>query len=256
MSESNSDNKDVIEETVAKKPKATKKPADKKEKAVVAKSESDVVKKSKATKKEPAKEEAVVTEVKTDSEDTAPYLAAKQAETESGHFGEYMAAAAAVVLIVTLSIVTFYDKEFESLVASFTSTDTVAEVAVQATDDAVFETEAGHIANINAPVSDQIAQPVAAASSYGYQPFATNQPRNMSFEEMRKQQRAAYEESMRKHNERVAQSNQLRTASFERMDQNRINMQKKMETMRVKTQQIQLEMQQKMQAAYNEFHAI
>ena len=241
MSESNSDNKEVIEETVAKKPKATKKPADKKEKVVVAKSESDVVKKSKATK-----EEVAVTEVKTDSENTAPSLAAKKETEKSVDYGQYYASAAAVLLVLTLTVVTFFDKEFESLVASLTSTDTAAEVDVAASD----------VINGQVQVSDQIAQPVAAASSYGYQPFAMNQPRNMSFEEMRKQQRAAYEESMRKHNERVAQSNQLRTASFERMDQNRIDMQKKMETMRVKTQQIQLEMQQKMQAAYNEFHAI
>jgi len=226
MSESNSDNKEVIEETVAKKPKATKKPAAKKPAAV--------------KKVTAAKADEVILS-KTDSEKDAPSVAAKQEETKSGHFGEYMAAAAAVVLIVTLSIVTFYDKEFESLVASFTSSDEV-EVAVS------------DVADVQ--VADQIAQPVAAASNYGHQPFAMNQPRNMSFEEMRKRQRAAYEESMRKHNERVAQSNQLRTASFERMDQNRIDMQKKMETMRIKTQQIQFEMQQKMQAAYDEFHAI
>lgn len=164
----------------------------------------------------------------------------KQEEKKSTHYGEYLAIAAGVVLVCTLTIVTFFDKEFDNFVASFTAVEETVEVAVDQASD------------------DQIAQPqvAVAAPNYGYQPFAGNQSRVKSFEEMREIQRAAREEAMHKHNERMAKANELRTASFERMDQRRIDMRNRMETMRVKTQQIQLEMQQKMQAVYDEFHAI
>jgi hypothetical protein len=54
----------------------------------------------------------------------------------------------------------------------------------------------------------------------------------------------------------MAEMYQLRTAAFDRMNQDQANMRNRMEVLHTKTQQIQLEMQQKMQTAYNEFHSI
>ena len=236
MSESNSDNKDVIEEAVVEK----------------------VTKAKKTTKAAKAKkvEEVVVEKVAVEKEEVivAPYITADKKEAGSKSYTSYFAIAAGVVFVAVLTAVTFFQDEYQSVVASvetFISADEVASDSSIATQDAdlgFFETATS---NNNGQMSDQIVQ-----ANYGYQPVVMNQARNDSFNKMREERRAAYEEAMRVHNAKMAERHELRTAAFSRMDQERITRQQKIDVMRVKTQQIQLEMQQKMQAAYAEFNAI
>jgi len=239
MSESNSDNKKVEDaavsevksddvETVVKAKKTTKA---KKVESVVA---------SEAVTEEVAVEKEAVT--------AAPYIAATKVEEvkKSSSTGTYMAIAAGVLLVVTLTAVTFFQDEYDSVVASLTSI--ITEENTQDVDLTAVEAE---VSNDQVQTFDQIVQ-----ANNGYQSFAMNQDRASAFEEMRQNRRAAFEESKRKHDERMAEMYQLRTAAFERMDKNQTEMRNKMEVLRTKTQQIQLEMQQKMQTAYNEFHSI
>ncbi|MCK4705644.1 MAG: hypothetical protein KAT90_09200 [Gammaproteobacteria bacterium] len=224
MSESNSDNKDVIEEAVVKKVTKAKKTAKaKKVEEVVA---SEVVEKVAVEK-----EEVIA----------APYISTEKKEDASKSYVSYFAIAAGVVFVAILTTVTFFEDEYQSALASLETLITTDEVVSEST---VASSDSGQM-------SDQIVQ-----ANYGYQPVVMNQARNNSYNEMRNNQRAAFEESMRQHNQKMAERRDLRTAAFKNMDQVRIDRQKKFEVMREKTQQIQLEMQQKMQAAYNEFHSI
>ena len=236
MSESNSDNKDVIEEVVVEKVAKAKKPTKtKKVEEVVA---SEVVVEQAAAEKEEVS--------------AAPFMAKKEDASKS--YVSYFAIAAGVVFVAILTTVTFFEDEYQSALASletFITTDEVVGESTVASQDAnlgFFETATS---NDSGQMSDQIVQ-----ANYGYQPVVMNQARNNSYNEMRNNQRAAFEEAMRQHDQKIAERRELRTAAFKNMDQARIDRQKKFEVMREKTQQIQLEMQQKMQAAYNEFHSI
>lgn len=246
MSESTSDNKEIIEDAgVVSKSKTAK--AEK-----VTKAKAAPTSKAKTVAKTKKVEEVVESEVIVDEEEVivAPHITSKDEVAASRSYVPYFAMAAIFLLVVTLTVMTFFQKEYQSVVASLTSITTADEVvsessnAAQESDLAAIDTV---VSNDNVQMSDQTFQ-----ANNGYQPFAMNQQRNNSFNDRRQNQRAAYEESMRKHNERMAEMVELRTAAFNRMDQNRM----KMEVMRTKTQQIQLEMQQKMQAVYDEFHAI
>ena len=247
MSESNSDNKDVIEEAVVKKVTKAKKTT----KASEAK---------KATKSKKVEEvvasEVVVEKVAVEKEEViaAPYISTEKKEEASKSYASYFAIAAGVVFVAILTAVTFFEDEYKSALASletFITTDEVVSESTVASQDAnlgFFETATN---NDSGQMSDQIVQ-----ANYGYQPVVMNQAGNNSYNEMRNNRRAAFEETMRQREQKIAERRELRTASFKNMDQARSDRQKKFEVMREKTQQIQLEMQQKMQAAYNEFHAI
>ena len=241
MSESNSDNKDVIEEAVVEKVTKAKKTT----KAAKAKKVEEVVVEKKAVEKEAVEKEEVI---------VAPYITADKKEAGSKSYTSYFAIAAGVVFLAVLTAVTFFQDEYKSVVASvetFISADEVVSDSSIATQDADLGFFEAATSNNNGQMSDQIVQ-----ANYGYQPVAMNQSRNDSFNKMREERRAAYEEAMRVHNAKMAERHELRTAAFNRMDQERITRQQKIDVMRVKTQQIHLEMQQKMQAAYAEFNAI
>ena len=238
MSESTSDNKEIIEDAeVVSKPKKAKV-----KKATTAKKVAKTTKAKKA-------EEVVVS---ADEEEVvvAPYINKKDEVTTSSSYVPYFAMAAIFLLVVTLTVMTFFQKEYQSVVASLTSITTADEVVSDSSNVA----QESNLAAIDTAVSnDNVQMPEQAfQANNGNQAFVMNQDRNNAFNERRQNQRAAYEESMRKHNARMAEMVELRTAAFNRMDEKRM----KMEAMRTKTQQIQLEMQQKMQAAYDEFHAI
>jgi hypothetical protein len=269
MSESNTDNKEVVKEAVVvsesnsdKVEKATKaKKATTEKKTATAKkaaTEKKTTTAKKTTKAKTAKkvEEVVVAKSVSDEKvKAAPSVTnikkEEKKEVVSSSFN-YFSIAAGILLVVTLTVVTFFQDEYESAVASLmsiTATEEVAEIEQAASQDLVADVSTG-----NAQVAGQMIQPGYA--NYAYQGMGQNQVRNNSFDEMVKKQQAAYDEAMRVRNERINEMHQLRTASFQRMDKNQSDRRAKMETMRIKTQQIQLEMQQKMQAAYNEFHAI
>ena len=262
MSESNSDNKEIVEAEV------------------VSEATSDVNKvEIEKVEKTTKAEKVVATEAVSDEEvGTAPSIAEIKKEDKkedaSSSFN-YFSIAAGILLVVTLTAVTFFQDEYESVVASLmsiTATEEVAEVAEVAIEPSSTVQEAELVAveeiasqelvvdvsNDNVQVADQMIQAGYARvePNYAYQSMVMNQARNNSFDEMVQKQRAAYDNAMRMRNERINEMHRLRTASLQRMDQNQADLRKKMETMRIKTQQIQLEMQQKMQAAYNEFHAI
>ena len=242
MSESNSDNKEIIEAE-----------------AVVSKSDAKVIKDEEVTKakktvkakKAKKVEEVVASEVVVEEVAAAPYLKDtknKEASKYSASTSTYLSIAAGILLVVTLTVVTFFQDEFVTTVASLIPITTADEVV---SDSSVAAQDSDLASNGNAQMSDQTMQ-----VNYGYQPVAMNNAGNMDLNEIRQNQRAAYNEAMRKHNERMAGMNELRTAEFKRIDQERIDRQKKFEVMRTKTQQIQFEMQQKMQAVYDEFHSI
>ena len=234
MSDTNTDKKEVVaEEAVAKAvAKATPSKAKK----------ETVAKKPKAVKKEKT-ETVVATEVKSEEPLVVEVAAEVKEETKTSS-NKYYAMAAAVLLAITLTVVTFFQDEYKTVVASVD-----AYIAELTQDTDVAET----VAMVNAPMADQVARPEA---NYGHQAYGMSPAQNNSFNAMRNQNRAAYENSVSKHKARIAEMRELRTASFKRMDEDRIARVKRMEVMNAKTQQIQFEMQQKMQAAYNEFHAI
>ncbi|MDH5710196.1 MAG: hypothetical protein OEZ15_00820, partial [Gammaproteobacteria bacterium] len=122
---------------------------------------------------------------------------------------------------------------------------------MQATDMASDASEASDVEV--AQINDQVVQD-AFVPDANYQ--ARSARSSNDFDERRQQSLALIEEARRKHEAKVAEMNQFRTASFDQMDQERIERQKRLEVLRLKTQQIQFEMQQKMQQAYDEFHSI
>lgn len=252
MSESNTDTKEVVaEEAVAKKPKATKK-ATTKAKATTSKTKKETVaKKPKAVKKEKT-ETVVATEVKSEEPLVVEVAAEVKEETKTSS-NKYYAIAAAILLAMVLTVVTFFQNEYETVVASIDSyiTELTENSDVAVNEETLSSDTVATVNDFNMPMSDQIAQP-----AYGYQSYGMTPAQNTSFNTMRENHRAAYENSVSKHKARIAEMRELRTASFKRMDEDRIARVKRMEEMNAKTQQIQLEMQQKMQAAYNEFHAI
>ena len=236
MSESNSDNKEVMEEAVVEKVTKAKKTT----KATEAKKATKSKKVEKVVASEVVVDEVPVEKMVVEKEEV---IAAHHSTTEikeeaSKSYASYFAIAAGVVFVAILTSVTFFEDEYKSALASLEIFITTDEVVSESTND-------------SGRMSDQIVQ-----ANYGYQPVAMNQTRNNSFNERRNNQQAAFEEAMRQHDQKIAERRELRTAAFKNMDQARIDRQKKFEVMREKTQQIQLEMQQKMQAAYNEFHSI
>ena len=265
MSESNSDNKEIVEAEVVSEATSD-----------VNKVEIEKVEKTTKAEKVEDVEKVVATEAVSDEEvNAAPSIAEIKKEDKKdvvSSSSNYFAIAAGVLLVVGLTAVTFFQDEYESAVAglmSITATEEVAEVAIEpsstvqevelvAVEEPVSQELVADVSNNNVQVADQMIQSGYARvePNYAYQPMVMNQARSNSFNEMIQKQRAAYDNAMRMRNERLNEMHQIRTASLQRMDQNQADMRKKMETMRIKTQQIQLEMQQKMQAAYNEFHAI
>lgn len=238
MSDSNSDSKKTNDEV-----------ADVNE--VKADSQEKVAKVRKTTKAVKAK--AVVAdsaEAEKEPVTVAPYMASgknKEVKKSSSSTATYMAIAAGVLLALTLTTVIFFQQGYESVVASFTS-DTAADEAGQNAGLA----ENGAESNANGVHGfDPMMQ-----ANYGNQPYAENQARANSFDELRQNRRAAYDESVRRHDQRMAEMYQLRTAAMARMNTDQAEMRNRMEIMQAKTRQIQLEMQQKMQAAYEEFYAI
>jgi hypothetical protein len=157
-------------------------------------------------------------------------------------------------------IASFFQDEYKSVVASLTSSPDVEQVAIETEDtaqDVIIandETLSDEIIQVvEQPVQVTVAEPEAF---YAYQPFNRPVVQNNAFVDMQQKHRAAFDEAIRQQNARIAEMNQLRTATFKRMDQDRIERLNRLETMRAKTQAIQLEMQQKMQQAYNDFHSI
>lgn len=248
MSDSNSDNKEAItEEAVEKKPVAakktttTKKTVAKKKAAPKAKADDVVAEKPKVAKKATTAKKVVAAEdeVKTESEVATPVVAAENKEEKS--YNTYYAIAASVLIAVVLSVVvtaSFFQDEYDSVVASISSS---IDEMTQGTD--VVE------------ASDQVAT-MNVAPNYGYQPFAAQPAQNVNFDELRQQRRAAYEASLRQREAKIAEMKEFRTAKFKNLDQARIERMNRYETLRTTTQAIQQEMRQKMQAAYDEFHAI
>jgi hypothetical protein len=256
MSESNSDNKETnTEEAVAKKPVAAKKTtAAKKKVAAKAKTDDAVAKKPKAVKKTTAskkvvanKDEAVAVESKTDDvvktetdlEVATPVITAEKKEEKS--YNTYYAIAASVLIAVVLSVVvvsSFFQNEYDSVVASVSSSFD------EMTQDVDVVESTDQVATIN------------TASNNGFQPFTAQPSQNVNFDDLRQQRRAAYEASLRQREAKIAELREFRDVEFKRIEQARIERLNRFDTLRTKTQAIQQEMHQKMQAAYDEFHSI
>ena len=249
MSESNSGKKEVTETAAVVNESKTDVKKSEEVKAVKKTTKAKAVKEVKkaTTAKKVKKTEEVANKVATSEVITEKEEVIEAVDTTATENAEvskplastsvYLSIAAGVFLAVTLTIVMFFQDEYEAVVAMQSNT-----VADEVVSDASVTTQK----------PAQIAQ-----ANYGYQSAAdVNQARNDYFDEMRKNQRAAYDEAKLKHNERMAKMYESRKAVFERMDQERIDRQNKIKVMREKVQKIQLDMQQKMKAAYDEFYAI
>ena len=254
MSETNSDNKDAnVDDVVAKKATAKKKvTTPKKNAAAEAVAEKPkAVRKTKAPKveevAEPKLEEAVATEA--DSVAVAPYMSAEKQQGQPEYRNRYAAIAASLLVAVTIAVIAaaMYFQDEPAIASLFNDLDSTMQTTDMASDESVASDV--EVAQIN----DQVVQD-AFASDADYQTWPARSSND--FDERRQQSLAFVEEAKRKHEARVAEMNQFRTASFDRMDQDRVERLKKLEALRSKTQQIQFEMQQKMQQAYDEFHSI
>ena len=266
MNDSNSDNKDIVEAdaVVSESNADVNKVEEVKEVKKTAKAKKEVKEVKKTTKakkaeetkevKKPAKakkaEEVVASEAASEKEEVnvAPYIANTKKEEvskTSPSTSVYLSIAAGVLLAVTLTIVTFFQDEYESVVASFQS-GTVADEVVSETSVATQESGPALVNNV----------PMPAQASYGYQSAKMNQARNNNFKQIREKNQAAYVEAKRQHDVKMAKMNESRMATFKRMNQERVDRQNKFKVMNEKVQKIQLEMQQKMKAAYDEFNAI
>lgn len=193
-------------------------------------------------------------------------LASEKATLVSKSHAPYLiAGVVGTVLVAVLTVATFFQDEYDAVVASLDSDSVSEEVA----DEILSSNQEIEVAVVDAAIIDEIlvesAQPsppsvqtgaVNAQPAYVYQAMPTTPVRAPVFNNARQNQRAVYEEAMRRHNARSAALPSLRTASSAPVSQNQNDMQRKMETLHIKTQQIQLEMQQKMRAVYEEFHSI
>ena len=250
MSESNSGKKEVTETAAVVNESKTDVKKSEEVKAVKKTTKAKAVKEVKkaTTAKKVKKTEEVANKVATSEVITEKEEVIEAVDTTATENAEvskplastsvYLSIAAGVFLAVTLTIVMFFQDEYEAVVVAMQS-NTVADEVVS-----------------DASVATQKPAQIAQAN-YGYQSAAdVNQARNDYFDEMRKNQRASYDEAKLKHNERMTKIYESRKAVFERMDQERIDRQNKIKVMREKVQKIQLDMQQKMKAAYDEFYAI
>lgn len=194
-------------------------------------------------------------------------LASEKATLVSKSHAPYLiAGVVGTVLVAVLTVATFFQDEYEAVIASQDSDSVSEEVA----DEILSSNQEIEVAVVDAAIIDEIlvsesAQPslpsvqtaaVNAQPDYVYQVMPVTPVRAPVFNSARQNQRAVYEEAMRRHNARSAALPSLRTASSAPVSQNQNDMQRKMEALHIKTQQIQLEMQQKMQAVYEEFHSI
>ncbi len=272
MSESNTGNKETTKAATASKAKETRKAkvADKIV-ASTAKADDDAAAANKArpvekvTEKATAKvtDKVAASEVKSkiEAETAAPYMAPKKLQEKTTSYAPYYAAAAGILLVVTLSVATFFQDEYKAVVASASSMMNTGEVATAASRD-VSEADSMFVENgsenNNIQGSNQIAQADFNRTQpvFGKQPHVMNQTGNPALAAMRQKHQTSREEAMRRHDERMAKVNASRAAMQQRMDQTPAERRMKMEVLQAKTQQIQLEMRQKMQAAYDEFHAI
>ena len=248
MSDSKSDNKEVVEteavvtEVKAEEVKETKKPA----KAKAAKKAT----KAKKVEEVAASETAEVVVEKEEVNET-PYITGSQKEDApktSVSTSVYLSIAAGVVLAVALTIVVFFQDDYESVVASLKSADEVSEIAANSS----VATQDEGVALVN-----NVAMPTQPVQTgFGYQSAQMNQDRNQYFSQLREKNQAAYIEAKRQHDEKMAKLNESRAAAFKRMNQQRVERQNKFRLINEKVQKIQLEMQQKMKAAYDEFNSI
>ena len=245
ISESNTDTVEVKAETIEDVKKVKKTPKAKKTKKL----------ETEAAVEKTVVSEAVIEEVAVDKEDVIESSSiestkGKKVSKSYASASVYLSIAASVVMVVVLTVVTFFHDEYESVVAGFQSAD-VDSVLVsdsmattQNTDIAV-----GKIKNIQ--VAEQRTQ-----VSNNFQPPVINQSRNEYFNEVRKNQRANYEAAKRKHDKKMAEIYEARMASFKRINEEQIDRQNRINVVRTKIQNIQSEMHQKMQAAYAELNSL
>lgn len=254
MSEINSDNKDVnVDEVVVKKTAAKKKvTTPKKAAAEVVAEKPKAVRKAKTPKVEEIVEPKPEAAVAIESDPvavTTPYMSAGKQQAQPEYRNRYVAIAASLLVAVTIAViaaVTYFKDEpvIANMLLDIDGMMQATDMASDASDESDVE-----VAQIN----DQIVQDVFVPDA-GYQAWSARSSND--FDERRQQSLALIEEARRKHEAKVAEMNQFRTASFDQMDQDRVERLKKLEILRSKTQQIQFEMQQKMQQAYDEFHSI
>ena len=201
--------------------------------------------------------------------EVAPYMTgAKKVEadeqtTEKKKCTSFIRCYAMAIALVLVSfsfviVASFFGDEYRTVVASFDSILSDDEVVVEALDSAQDVVAVDEILISEEPA--QVEQFVQASvvqpeSSYAYQPFIVP-VQNNAFFDIQQRQRAAHDEAMRQQNARIAEMNEFRNASFQRMEQDRIERLNRQEAMHTKTLAIQQEMQQKMQQAYDDFHSI
>ena len=171
---------------------------------------------------------------------------------EKSHAPYLIAGIVGTVLVAVLTVATFFQNEYEAVIASLDS-DSVSE---KVADETLSSNQEVEVAIADAVINDEIAVSENAQPDYIYKAMPVAPVRTPDFNAIRQNQRASYEEAMRRHNARNINLSSLRAATFAPVSQNQNDMQRKMETLNIKTQQIQLEMQQKMQAIYEEFHSI
>ena len=261
MSDSNSDKKEIIEADVILNESNTDSVEVKAETVEEVKSvkKTPKAKKAKKTEAEAAEKtvasEAIIEEVVVEKEDVIenPSIESKKDKKVSKSYASasvYLSIAASVVIVVALTIVTFFHDEYESIVAGLQSAGVDSVLVSNSTattknaDIAVSEVN-------NVQVSDQLAQ-----VNNNLQPAVMNQSRNEYFNEVRKNQRANYEAAKRKHDKKMSEMYEARMANFKRMNEERIDRQNKIKVVRTKIQNIQSEMHQKMQAAYAELNSL
>lgn len=213
------------------------------------------------------------------TENVAPYMTAKQEIEVSENLAEkkvkkcspfgrcYIVGVSLVLLSFAVVLVaSFFQDEYRSVVASVTSNFADEAVVVEASaieqDVAVaaietaIETEVSVTDEVQAtaqPVQVNAVRPVAA---YPYQPYNMYAVQNRGVEEKLRKQHEFQNELMQMQQARIAELEALRTKTFYNVDQDPNERYRAVEEIRSNIRDLDLEIQKKMQQAYNDFHSI
>jgi len=207
------------------------------------------------------------------TKNVAPYMTGKKKDDASdehnarkekkcGPFGRcYMVAVATVLLSFMFVIVaSFFQNEVRSITAGLSSIfveEELVEVAEVTADD-TFNTNETTADNVFQQVELEIQQPKVniPVASYPYQSVYGYSTNSRIYDGRLDQQRAIQDEIRHMQQVQMAELRELRTAAFNGINQDRADRLKKREELRIRTQQMQIEMQQKILQAYNDFHSI
>ena len=207
------------------------------------------------------------------TKNVAPYMTGKKKDDASdvqnvrkekkcGPFGRCYVVAVATVLISFMFVIvaSFFQNEVRSIVAGLSSVMVEEEVVEVADVSVDANTDKAIADNVSQQAELVVQQPKVIApapvATYPYQPVYGYSSQNRIYDGRLQQQRAIQDELRHLQQAQMAELRELRTAAFNGINHDRAERLKKREELRVRSQQMQLEMQQKLQQAYNDFHSI